>query len=286
MIRIAGPFPADPPAWHHGFLAMLPYILNHARIAFRHLRPEARQEAVQEVVCNAMVAYAALVKRGKVALAYPSVLARYAVAQTRDHRKVGGGISTARTFLAVLPTAQGHRRRAVGPCTTTRTTNGSRPSSKTTTRPSSTRSLSAVTSPHGWTSLPRRNRRIAEALAAGQNTGDVAERFNLSAGRISQLRRELHRSWQSSSARNSHRRTWMTRPDGQLIQPIACKGNSTEYNAAGFVADRNHSSRQLGKWAKLSPFNPSTEGGHHAKEKVRPIHEIRFGRIKPRFWGK
>ena len=93
MIRIAGPFPPDPPAWHKGFMAMLPAILNHARVAFRHLRPEARGEAVQEVVCNAMAAYAALVKRGKVALAYPSILARFAVAQTRDHRKVGGHLN-------------------------------------------------------------------------------------------------------------------------------------------------------------------------------------------------
>jgi hypothetical protein len=45
--------------------------------------------------------------------------------------------------------------------------------------------------------LSRRNRRIAEALAVGNSTGYVAKRFKLSAGRISQLRGELYRSWQN-----------------------------------------------------------------------------------------
>ncbi len=43
--------------------------------------------------------------------------------------------------------------------------------------------------------LPRRNRRIAKALAVGNKTTDVAQRFDVSAGRISQLRRELAESW-------------------------------------------------------------------------------------------
>jgi hypothetical protein len=43
--------------------------------------------------------------------------------------------------------------------------------------------------------LPRRNRRIAEALSLGHTTGDVAKRFRVSPGRISQLRREMHKSW-------------------------------------------------------------------------------------------
>ena len=44
-------------------------------------------------------------------------------------------------------------------------------------------------------SLPYRVRRIAKLLATGEKTTIVAEKFNLSAGRISQLRRELAQSW-------------------------------------------------------------------------------------------
>jgi len=53
MIRMARRPRSAAVAWHAGFLAMLPAIRTHARIAFRHLAPEARQEAVQEAVCNA-----------------------------------------------------------------------------------------------------------------------------------------------------------------------------------------------------------------------------------------
>jgi hypothetical protein len=47
-----------------------------------------------------------------------------------------------------------------------------------------------------WRRLPRRQRRIAAALAAGATTSETARAFRLTAGRISQLRRELEASWQ------------------------------------------------------------------------------------------
>ena len=71
------------PAWHAGFLAMLPAIIKQVRFAFRHLGPEARTEALQNCIANAMIAYARLYELGRIALAYPSVLGRYAIAQTR-----------------------------------------------------------------------------------------------------------------------------------------------------------------------------------------------------------
>jgi len=44
--------------------------------------------------------------------------------------------------------------------------------------------------------LTKRNRRIAEALALGHGTGEVARHFRVSESRVSQLRRELCQSWQ------------------------------------------------------------------------------------------
>ena len=64
------------PAWHAKFLEMMPAIKAHAKIAFRHLDREAREEAIQEVVCNACCAFARLVELDKTDLAYPSPLAR------------------------------------------------------------------------------------------------------------------------------------------------------------------------------------------------------------------
>ncbi len=43
--------------------------------------------------------------------------------------------------------------------------------------------------------LTKRNRRIAEALALGHGTDEVARRFKVSASRISQLRSQFCESW-------------------------------------------------------------------------------------------
>ena len=44
-------------------------------------------------------------------------------------------------------------------------------------------------------SLPARLRRITKLLATGEKTSIVAEKFGVSAGRISQLRKELAQAW-------------------------------------------------------------------------------------------
>ena len=44
--------------------------------------------------------------------------------------------------------------------------------------------------------LSRRYRRIAEVLAIGETTNAAARRFHVSAGRVSQIRKELKRVWE------------------------------------------------------------------------------------------
>jgi hypothetical protein len=43
--------------------------------------------------------------------------------------------------------------------------------------------------------LTQRDRRLLEDLMAGERTSDVANRYGLSCGRVSQLRREFHDDW-------------------------------------------------------------------------------------------
>src|SRR5215471_3827939 len=76
-------------AWHADFLAILPAIRRHARISFRNATPELRQELVQETIANSLANYARLLELGKPDIAFPSALARYAVAQVRAGRTVG-----------------------------------------------------------------------------------------------------------------------------------------------------------------------------------------------------
>ena len=182
------------PTWHSAFLAMMPTIATHARIAFSHLDPEARAEAVAECIANALVAYARLVELGKVSLAYPTVLARYAIVQVRVGRRIGNKLNVRdvmseycqrRKKLSVERLDRYDKDedqwreivvgdRHAGPAETARV---------------------RIDFADWLHSLPMRVRRIAKTLANGERTDETARKFGVSAGRISQLRSELAASW-------------------------------------------------------------------------------------------
>jgi len=191
----ASPAPAPRRRWHKAFLAMLPAIIQHAKIAFRHVRGQDRQDKIQETVANALVAFRRLVQLKKVDLAYPSVLARYAVAQIKDGRLVGGSMNVKDVSSPYCQRVKGvvmerlDRYDADDECWQEILI-----PDKTCTPAELAASRIDV---QAWfKSLSRRDRRVAEFLAAGQTTTAAASKFKVSAGRISQLRRELARSWQ------------------------------------------------------------------------------------------
>jgi hypothetical protein len=177
------------------FLDMLPRIRNQARLAFRRLRPEHKDELVQEVVVNAYSAFVRLVHRGKADVAFATPLANFAIRQVIAGRRVAtkpsvrdimspqaraaNGIVVER--LDVFDEEQCQWRQALvedrhaGPAEI----------------------AAARIDVAAWLrSLSRRNRRIAKILAMGETTTDVARRFNLSRPRVSQLREELRASWE------------------------------------------------------------------------------------------
>jgi DNA-directed RNA polymerase specialized sigma subunit len=146
------------------------------------------------VIATALVAYVRLFQQGRVALAYPTVLARYGIAQVRDHRRVGAKLNI-RDVLS--PYCQAKKNVIVE-----RLDKYSEEDDQW--------MEAVVEDPHtpvfdqvqfrcdfpAWlNTLRRRDRRIAETLALGQRTQDVARRFQVSEGRVSQLRRELAESW-------------------------------------------------------------------------------------------
>ena len=190
---VSRPKPAAP-AWHAGFLAMLPAILTHARISFRHLGPEARQEAVQNCVCNAMIAYARLYELGKIELAYPSALARYAVAQTKDFRMVGGHLAI-RDVLS--PYCQTRKKIVVERLDHYDEESEEWREILLEDKTAGPAEIAATRLDFAaWLrSLPGRLRKVAKVLATGETTTAAAQKFCVSAGRISQIRQELYHSW-------------------------------------------------------------------------------------------
>ena len=183
------------PRWHAGFLAMLPAIEFKARIAFRHLKPEAREEAVAECLANALVAYARLYALGKVDLAYPTVLARYAAAQVKDGRKVGGHLNIYDVSSTYCQRQKGINVERLDHFDEEENVWQEAVIQDTRTSPVPETVSFRVDFAAWLKRLSHRDRRIAETLALGNRPGDVAKQFKVSAGRISQLRSELAESW-------------------------------------------------------------------------------------------
>ena len=175
---------------------MLPAIAKYARGAFGRLNSEARQDLVEEVVANALVAYVRLFEQGRVALAYPTVLARYGISQVRDHRRVGAKLNV-RDVLS--PYCQ--RRKNVVVERLDKFDEEENAWQEAVVQDTRTASVPDIVGfrcdfPSWLQSLSRRDRRIAKILALNYSTSEVAKRFDVSLGRVSQLRRELAESWQ------------------------------------------------------------------------------------------
>jgi hypothetical protein len=195
MVRIASESVSVKPKWHEVFLRMLPAIVTHAKIAFRHLDPEAREEAMQETVCNACRAVARLAELGKLDLAYPSVLANFACSQVKDGRKVGCKMNVNDVLSPYCQQRKNVKVESIDHFDDEE--NGWREAVIVDTRSSPVPDVVAFRCDFSdWlASLPRRDCHIAESLAVGNRTSEVAKQFDVSDCRISQLRRELAESW-------------------------------------------------------------------------------------------
>ena len=202
MVRIAAAASSPSPRWHRVFLAMLPAIVTHAKYAFRHLRGEARQDAIEEAIANSLVAFVALVRRGKMSIAYPTVLARYAVAQINDGRRVGNRLNVREVLSSYARKHKGFKVERLDHFDEEE--NQWQEAVVQDTRTAPVPEIVAFRCDFSdWLDrLPRRNRRIAESLAIGNRTSEAARKFGVSEGRVSQLRRELSESWQKFTGEN------------------------------------------------------------------------------------
>ena len=174
---------------------MLPYLRHQARAAFAHLRPEAREEAVEETLSNVLAAFVRLVGRGKAHPEYARPLVHFAVAQVRQGRRVGARLNS-RCLLS--PYAQYRRGFRVERLDHFDGVAGEWEEIVVEDRRATPAELAATRLDFAaWLrTLGARPRRIAKALAVGHSTQETARRFSLSPGRISQYRRELERHWE------------------------------------------------------------------------------------------
>ena len=186
------------PVAEHDFLEMLPTIHGAASYAFRHLRRAVREDLIAEVIANAFAAFRRLIERGRAALAYPTVLAKYAIKQVREGRRVG----CKRSVLDVLsPYAQRRKGFSVQQLTGT-TKRGEWQELIVEDRHASPAEVAGFKIDFAaWLKrLKQSKRKIVLRLVAGYTTSEVAEYFRLSGGRVSQLRKELQQDWNEFQA--------------------------------------------------------------------------------------
>lgn len=187
-----------PRSWKRRFEALVPVIQCKARFAFRNLPPSEREEAICEVVANTFCAFRRLAELGKIEVAFAGALARFAIAQYRSGRRVGTSLSKGDVLASAL---RGHGRRDV---TSLDRSDSERDWCETIAddRHWSIPDQAAfrVDFPAWLRSLTRRDRRLVKFLGFGNRTCDAAERFGLTAGRISQLRAEWKSAWEAFHA--------------------------------------------------------------------------------------
>jgi hypothetical protein len=184
---------------HASFIAIvLPRVLLHGRVCFRDIKcPHRREDAIEEMIGLAWTWHLRLAEKGKDATHFPTALASYAARAVKSGSRVAG---QQRANDVLSPVAQQRRHFFVGKL----------PDFETLTdHPVCEALLDNTKSPPDETvcfkldfmawlaSLTKRDRGIVQDLMMGERTLDVANKYKISAARISQKRREYRQDWQT-----------------------------------------------------------------------------------------
>jgi hypothetical protein len=178
------------------FLSILPEIRKQANFAFRRVTLDAREELIQEVIAQAYALFVRLCHRGKPALVYPSPLAQFAIKKVRAGRRIG---SRANIRDLTSPRARVAKGVTIERLDRFNRRNGEWRESLVEDRTAGPAAIAMTRLDFAdWLStLSTRDRELAQKLALGETTSAVACMFRVSAARISQLRRDLCKSWRT-----------------------------------------------------------------------------------------
>ncbi len=174
--------------WQSNFVAMLPEIEQKLRLAFCRLDPEAREDAIEEGIVHALLAYVRLHEQGRAVVATPSSLAWYSSRLVKRGRLAGGRMNRKDPLSRYAQISHGlHIERQLSNWIDTLVEDKRAPVAD---------QVAAKMDVGAWfATLTKRMKEIATDLAFGCSTSEVAEKHGVSAGRISQLRRMLEQSW-------------------------------------------------------------------------------------------
>lgn len=184
------------PAWQEQFLThVLPSVQAIARTRFSSLPLVEQEEGVAEATATAMLSFVRLLRRGRDPAAFAGRLAKIAVLRVLSGR-LACSPDNSQDALSRLA-RQRHRHHIEGLNSEARLGGSDWESALVENGRITPADLAASRIDFSaWLNRMKAGRRqIAETLAAGYRTEEVAKLFRLSAGRVSQLRREFEKSW-------------------------------------------------------------------------------------------
>jgi hypothetical protein len=188
MIALAKDHQSANSTWQERFVTMLPEIECRLRNAFQNLTGSSRDEAVCEGVAHCVLAYARLDERGCAQHATPFTLVHYSARRVRCGRPAGGHLCSTDPLSRYAQIRNGIRIELQQTKWIEELVEDKRASIPD--------QVATKLDMSAWfDALPSRTRQIAKDLAVGSSTSELARKYKLSAGRISQFRRSLEKSW-------------------------------------------------------------------------------------------
>jgi hypothetical protein len=183
---------------HADFLAILPKIEAHAAIAFRFVACEDRKaDMIHEAVALSWLWFKRLREQGKNPTEFPTAIAGFAARAVASGRRLCGQESSRDVLSILARRKKGFFVTSLPDHSTAHGNPWDEALQDNTQTPVPDAVAFKIDFPSWLTTLTPRNRDIAEDMAVGHHTQELAERHNVSPARISQLRREFHTSWTS-----------------------------------------------------------------------------------------
>lgn len=179
------------------FLSILHQVETHANFYFRHVRcADRRADCIQESIAVCFAWFKRLRARGKDPLEFPTTLAGFATRHVRAGLKLCGQEAAKDAISPLAQARHGFVTQTLPECECGVEGNEAIDALRDNTiTPPPDQAAFRCDYPAWLSSLGDRNRRIAEDMALGHTTQDLAPKHNVSQARISQLRRELHTDW-------------------------------------------------------------------------------------------
>jgi hypothetical protein len=191
------------------FLEIMPRIENHARIYFREVRCAIRKaDCIAEAVAIAWKWFCRIAKKGKDATQFVGALARLAARAVRAGRRVGAGERANDVMSPVAQRRHGFVVTSLPAVRQSQETLYATPRGQQVQDAMEERLSDNTMTPvpdqaafrldfRAWLkSLTPRERRLIGAMSADERTKDLSRQFEVSPGRISQMRREFKDGWE------------------------------------------------------------------------------------------